>query len=403
MPTYLTPGVFVEEVASGLRPIQAVGTSVAGFIGTAPNPAAHPREAVRIETWAEFCKEFVTEKSASTPLATAVHGFLLNGGSTCYVVNVGAGGAVGDGLNALERVEEVAIVAIPGLIDPVSYDAVLSHCEKLRNRVAILDAPGEVPSIEGLTQVALVEGGAKAAKARADGEAAAAAAPGKERKTFRPRQSAGGFGAFYFPWITIADPLSGALVDVPPSGHIAGIYARTDATRGVHKAPANESIRGAVGVTHVVTKEEQGTLNPQGVNCIRSFPSGGILVWGARTLDDPASEYRYVPVRRFVTMVSESLEQALHWVVFETNHEPLWKAIRRDITAFLTLLWRGGMLRGETPEQAFFVKVDAETNPEDVIAAGQVVIVVGLSVVRPAEFVVIRISQASGTPAEAGT
>lgn len=297
----------------------------------------------------------------------------------------------------------MAIVAIPGLIDPVSYDAVLSHCEKLRNRVAILDAPGKVPSIEGLTQVALVEGGAKAAKARADGEAAAAAAPGKERKTFRPRQSAGGFGAFYFPWITIADPLSGALVDVPPSGHIAGIYARTDATRGVHKAPANESIRGAVGVTHVVTKEEQGTLNPQGVNCIRSFPSGGILVWGARTLDDPASEYRYVPVRRFVTMVSESLEQALHWVVFETNHEPLWKAIRRDITAFLTLLWRGGMLRGETPEQAFFVKVDAETNPEDVIAAGQVVIVVGLSVVRPAEFVVIRISQASGTPAEAGT
>ncbi len=400
MPTYLTPGVYVEEVASGLRPIQAVGTSVAGFIGTAPNPAAHPREAVRIETWSEFCKEFVTEKSASTPLATAVHGFLLNGGSTCYVVNVGAGGAVGDGLNALERVEEVAIVAVPGAIDAVTYDAVLSHCEKLRNRVAILDAPGEVPSIEGLTQVALVEGVAKGAKPRADGEPAAA--PAKERKAFRPRQSAGGFGAFYFPWITVADPLSGALVDVPPSGHIAGIYARTDATRGVHKAPANETIRGAVGVTHVVTKEEQGTLNPQGVNCIRSFPSGGILVWGARTLDDPASEYRYVPVRRFVTMVSESLEQALHWVVFETNHEPLWKAIRRDITAFLTLLWRGGMLRGETPEQAFFVKVDAETNPEDVISAGQVVIVVGLSVVRPAEFVVIRISQASGTPAADG-
>jgi phage tail sheath protein FI len=400
MPTYLTPGVYVEEIASGLRPIQAVGTSVAGFIGTAPNAAAHPREAVRIETWSEFCKEFVTEKSASTPLATAVHGFLLNGGSTCYVVNIGAGGAVSDGLNALERVEEVAIVAAPGLIDAVSYDAVLSHCEKLRNRVAILDAPAEVPSIEGLTQVALVEGGAKPAKARADGDPAAA--PGKDRKTFRPRQSAGGFGAFYFPWITVADPLSGALVDVPPSGHIAGIYARTDATRGVHKAPANETIRGAVGVSHVVTKEEQGTLNPLGVNCIRSFPTGGILVWGARTLDDPASEYRYVPVRRFVTMVSESLEQALHWVVFETNHEPLWKAIRRDITAFLTLLWRGGMLRGETPDQAFFVKVDAETNPEDVISAGQVVIVVGLSVVRPAEFVVIRISQASGTPAADG-
>ncbi len=390
MPTYLTPGVYVEEVASGLRPIQAVGTSVAGFVGLAPNPAAHAKEAVRIETWAQFCKEFVADKSPSTPLATAVHGFLLNGGATVYVVNTGANGSIADALGELERIDEVAIVAAPGLTDPVAYDAVLSHCEKLRDRVAILDAPAEVPSIDALTQVAMVEPG----KAKKDGDAAAT--PAKDRKAFRARQSAGGYGAFYYPWITISDPITGKIADAPPSGHIAGIYARTDAIRGVHKAPANETVRGAVGVSHNVTKEEQATLNPHSVNCIRAFSSGGVMVWGARTLDDPASEYRYVPVRRFVTMVSESIEEALQWVVFETNHEPLWKAMRRDITAFLTLLWRNGMLRGETPEQAFFVKCDAETNPEDVITAGQVVAVVGLSVVRPAEFVVIRISQAAG-------
>ena len=153
--------------------------------------------------------------------------------------------------------------------------------------------------------------------------------------------------------------------------------------------------------SHRVTREEQGTLNPAGINCIRYFGQTGVRVWGARTLDEAASEYRYVPVRRFVCMVSESLEEALQWVVFETNHEPLWKAIRRDITAFLTLLWRQGMLKGETPEQAFFVKCDAETNPEDVIAAGQVVTTIGLSVVKPAEFVIIRISQQAGAEAAA--
>jgi hypothetical protein len=366
---------------------------VAGFVGLAPNPAAHVKEAVRIETWSQFLREFVTDKSASTPFATAVHGFLINGGATVYVVNTGTNGALADALGALERIDEVAIVAAPGLTDPAAYDAVLSHCERLRDRVAVLDAPGEVPSIDALTQVGLVELG----KAKKDGDTPAATST-KDKKGFRPRLSQGGYGAVYFPWITISDPLNGTLVEVPPSGHIAGIYARTDSTRGVNKAPANESIRGAVGVSYAVTKEEQGTLNPHGINCIRAFSSGGVMVWGARTLDDAASEYRYVPVRRFVTMVSGSLEQALQWVVFETNHEPLWKAIRRDISAFLTLLWRSGMLRGETAEQAFFVKCDAETNPEDVISAGQVAIVIGLSVVRPAEFVVIRISQTAGAP-----
>jgi hypothetical protein len=399
MPSYLTPGVYIEEIASTGRSIQAVGTSVAAFLGTAPDATARVGEAVRIEDWSTFARIFVREKTATTHLANAVHGFLHNGGATCYVVNLGQGGNLAQALDEIERIDEVAIVAMPGATDPITHDALLTHCERLRDRVAVLDAPAEVANIESLTQVALVEAKKKDAGKDAGDPAAAAA---KDRKGgARSRISPGGFGALYYPWIVAKDPVKGEVVEMPPSGHIAGIYARTDATRGVHKAPANEVIRGAVGVSYRVTREEQGTLNPAGVNCIRYFGTSGVRVWGARTLDEASSEYRYVPVRRFVCMVSESLEEALQWVVFETNHEPLWKAIRRDITAFLTLLWRQGMLKGETPEQAFFVKCDSETNPDEVVAAGQVVTTIGLSVVKPAEFVVIRISQQAGAEAAA--
>jgi phage tail sheath protein FI len=396
MPSYQSPGVYIEEIASGLRPIQAVPTSIAGFIGLTPDLGVRVGEAVRIENWSTFARIFVGEKTTTTHLANAVYGFLTNGGSTCYVVNMGQAGNVTQALNELERIDEIAIVAAPGYTDPVTKDALLTHCERLRDRVAVLDAPNHVADVQALTQVAVVE----AKKKDPAKEGADPAAP-KKPTVGRARISAGGFGAEYYPWIVAKDPIKGEIIEMAPSGHVAGIYARTDATRGVHKAPANEVIRGAVGVSHRITREEQGTLNPAGVNCIRYFGQTGVRVWGARTLDEAASEYRYVPVRRFVCMVSESLEEALQWEVFETNHEPLWKAIRRDITAFLTLLWRQGMLKGETPEQAFFVKCDAETNPEDVIAAGQVVTTIGLSVVKPAEFVVIRISQQSGAEAAA--
>lgn len=396
MPSYQTPGVYIEEISSGLRPIQAVPTSIAAFIGIASDPSARVGEAVRIENWSSFARIFVRDKTTTTHLANAVYGFLTNGGSTCYVVNMGQAANLTQALNELERIDEIAIVAAPGFSDAITHDAVLTHCERLRDRVAVLDAPNHVADIQALTLVATVEAKKKDPK---EGDPAAAVMAKDKKGGARARISAGGFGAFYYPWIVAKDPVKGEVIEMAPSGHVAGIYARTDATRGVHKAPANEVIRGAVGVSHRVTREEQGTLNPAGVNCIRYFGQTGVRVWGARTLDEAASEYRYVPVRRFVCMVSESLEEALQWVVFETNHEPLWKAIRRDITAFLTLLWRQGMLKGETPEQAFFVKCDSETNPEDVIAAGQVVTTIGLSVVKPAEFVVIRISQQAGEEA----
>ena len=402
MPTYLTPGVYIEEISTGPRPIEAVGTSVAGFVGVAPDTAKHVNEPMWFDNWTQFTREFVSPGNASTPLAHAVFGFFQNGGGRCCVVNVGADNSiVGDGqgrkgLEVLEESDEIAIVAAPGYMDAESYDALLSHCEKMKDRVAILDAPPLVSKIDALTKVATA-----AAKTKKSRSASEEAKPSGEAKTeadaLRPRQSDGGWGAYYFPHITVRDPLSPKdLVDVPPSGHIAGIYARSDATRGVHKAPANEAVRGALNVTYRVTREEQATLNPSGVNCIRLFPGEGIRVYGARTLAESSSEWRYLNVRRLFNMVEESIARSTRWVVFEPNDRPLWKAIRRDVSAFLTMIWRQGALMGRTPEEAFFVQCDEETNPPDVIDAGMVVTVVGIAPVKPAEFVIFRIGQSAG-------
>ncbi|MBI4538137.1 MAG: phage tail sheath family protein [Gemmatimonadetes bacterium] len=387
--TYHTPGIYIEEVSRGARPIEGVGTSTAAFVGHAPAEGARVHDAVAINNWSQFVREFVPEGSRSTALSHAIFGFFQNGGRRCYVVNVGAetsvtgGGRTRKGVDVLETVDEVAIVAAPGFADASAYDALLSHCEKLKDRVAILDAPCQVPNIEALTQVGSVQKGR-----RREGEEA------EETKGLRPRVSPGGYGAFYYPCITVRDSLPpNELVDIPPSGHIAGIYARNDATRGVHKAPANEPVRGALNVTYRVTDEEQGLLNQNGVNCLRFFSREGVTVYGARTVAEAASEWRYVNVRRLFNMVEESIARGTRWTVFEPNDPSLWKAIRRDVGSFLTRVWRDGALMGATPEEAFFVKCDEETNPPDVIEAGMVVILVGMAPVKPAEFVVFRISQ----------
>jgi phage tail sheath protein FI len=176
---------------------------------------------------------------------------------------------------------------------------------------------------------------------------------------------------------------------------MAGIWARTDATRGVHKAPANEAVEGALNVTYRVTQEEQAELNPNSVNCIRFFPREGIRAYGARTLAPAASEWRYLPVRRLFCMIEESIQLGTSWIVFEPNNRTLWKSIRRDVSAFLTGVWRDGALMGRTPDEAFFVKCDEETNPPDVIDAGQVVTVIGAAPVKPAEFIIFEISQSA--------
>jgi phage tail sheath protein FI len=402
MPVYTAPDVYVEEVPGGARPIEAVGTSTAGFVGQAPNPEARLNQAVAINNWSQFLREFVPDQSASTPLSSAVFGFFQNGGSRCYVVNVGRGQALAGGggrnrvgLDVLKEIDEIAIVAAPGYANPASYDTLLSHAEQLEDRVAILDppAPERVPDIDALLEVGVPEGGEPSGTEEATDS---------EREGLRPRQSDRGFGAFYFPWISIRDPLQrNELIQVPPSGHVAGIWARNDATRGVHKAPANEIVRGALNLTYHVTRAELGLLNQAGVNCIRFFAREGIRIWGARTLAASSSEWRYLNVRRLFNMIEESIADNTRWIVFEPNDATLWKSIRRDISAFLIGLWRDGALMGRTPEEAFFVKCDEETNPPDVIDRGMVVTLIGIAPVKPAEFIVFRISQhRAGTEVE---
>jgi phage tail sheath protein FI len=409
VPMYYAPGIYVEEVSTGTKPIQPVGTSTAAFVGETPFDTAHVNEAVAIENWTKFTREYVQEGSVSTALSHAVFGFFQNGGRRCYVVNSGKGQPIGGGgrsrrgLDVLDAIDEVAIVAAPGFTDAASYEALLTHCENMKDRVAILDCPAEVKSIDLLTKVATSPVPRRPARREGGETPDTGTPPSTEPTGYRARTSANGYGAQYWPWITMRDPLSekGAEVIVPPSGHIAGIYARTDATRGVHKAPANETVRGALNVSYQVTREEQAELNQVGINCIRFFTREGILVWGARTLADAASEWRYVNVRRLFNLVEESIGLGTRWVVFEPNDRTLWKSIERDIRAFLRLLWRDGALMGRTPEEAFFVHCNEETNPRESIDAGIVMTRIGIAPVKPAEFVVFRIGQyAGGTIAE---
>ncbi|MCA9675089.1 MAG: phage tail sheath family protein [Kofleriaceae bacterium] len=395
--SYLSPGVYVEEVDRGSKPIEAVGTNTVGFLGESSKGPQN--EAVLVTNWSQFVKTFGDFKECSEHFAHGVYGFFNNGGSRCFVVNVGApeggghkaaaggkddkkddkapaatGGGGRDGLyigrdggpgartglKCFDEVDEIAIVAAPGQTSPAVADAILSHCETRKDRFAILDSPETI------------NGGVD--------------------KLPRPRDSK--YGAYYFPWIQVYDPDKGH-IHVPPSGHIAGVYSRVDSERGVHKAPANEIVRGALGLRYNVSKGEQDLLNPKGVNCIR-FMSGAIRIWGARTLSSDPS-WRYINVRRLFIMVESSIERATQWVVFEPNDHRLWKRVGRTITSFLTLLWRNGALMGTSPEQAFYVKCDSETNPPEVVDAGQLVVEIGLAPVKPAEFVIFRIGQmASG-------
>lgn len=410
MVTYRTPDVYVEEVPSGARSLERQGTSTCGFVGEAPDPQARLNEAVAINNWSEFQRLFTTENSTGTALSNAVFGFFQNGGTRCYVVNVGSGQTVGDGnrvragLALFETIDEIAIVACPGYTDASSYEEVLSHCEKLQDRVGILDAPYPVENIDLLTQAGTVQS-SRIQRRRTEtpgGEGESEGASEADAPAIPPAASAAGarqseYGTYYFPWIIARDSLPPyELIEMPPSGHVAGIWARSDATRGVHKAPANEPIRGALGLTYRLTRDELGMLNQAGVNCIRFFTTEGIRLWGARTLAGSSSQWRYLNVRRLFNMIKESIADGTRWIVYEPNDITLWKSIRRDISAFLVGLWRDGALMGRTPEQAFFVKCDEETNPQDSIDAGMVITLIGIAPVKPAEFVVFRISQYDG-------
>ena len=503
MPQYLSPGVYVEEVEAGSRPIEGVGTAVAAFVGLAAlGPVDTP---TLVTNWSQFSQTFGDFMDGSY-LAHAVYGYFLNGGGAAYIVRIGAngstppparaelpsskdrtlgayrisaleGGPAGNditvevapasepaddafkvvvsrggkveevfdnvttkkgkqnvvtvvkaqskliqleeigtagalerapqpgritlegggtsapvrvtpedyvgsaadrtGFGGLEAVDQVTMLSVPdamaayqrGIIDMEGLQAIqlamIAHCELMGDRMAILDAP-----------------------------------PGLNAQQIREwRMDKAGYdskhAALYWPWIKVFDPLAGQATFVPPSGHMAGIWARTDDTRGVHKAPANETIRGAISLELQITTREQDQLNPNGINCLRAFPGRGIRVWGARTLSsDPA--WRYINVRRLFNFVEESILEGTQWVVFEPNDMNLWERVKRTINAYLLGVWRNGALFGATPGEAFYVKCDAETNPPDVVDAGQLVVEVGIAPVKPAEFVIFRLAQFSG-------
>lgn len=423
MVNYRAPGVYVQEIPSGARMIGRVGTSSAGFVGVAPWADAPQDAVVTIDNWTTFVQKFIGDATTGTHLSSAVYGFFQNGGSRCYVVNVGAGGSLTGtarkptGLTLLEAIDDVAIVAAPGFADPASYDAVLAHCQHplLQDRVGIVDTIEDVDDVGRLLEVGTVGRPAKSGQptSGAGNGAPAEALDGEEDGPpsssdpstsssdgsggLRPPMSPDGYVTTYFPWLVIRDPVSGEMVTAPPSGHMAGVWARTDATRGVHKAPANAPVVGALDLVRPISKGDQELLNPAGVNCIRYFSGEGILVWGARTLAPEASEFRYINVRRLTNMVKESILEGTRWAVFEPNHHPLWSALRRDANAFLMNVWRDGALIGSTPGEAFFVKCDEETNPPEVRDAGMVVTIIGIAPVKPAEFVVFKLMQSADT------
>jgi phage tail sheath protein FI len=241
----------------------------------------------------------------------------------------------------------------------------LAHCESMGDRMAILDAPS------GMLPQEILEWRMNTA--------------GYDSKQ----------AALYYPWIEVMDPITNRPMMVPPSGHVAGVWCRTDATRGVHKAPANEVVMGANGLAFQITHAEQGGLNKVGINCIRSFPGRGIRIWGARTLSsDP--EWRYINVRRLFNFLSESIAEGTQWAVFEPNDRRLWGQITVSARGFLNRVWRSGALFGQTADQAYFVKCDEETNPPEDIEAGIVTCEIGVAPVKPAEFVIFRLSQFTG-------
>lgn len=285
------------------------------------------------------------------------------------------------GVEGLEVLDDVTMVCVPDLmttmpgekLDLTMVKAVqsmmIAHCEHMGDRVAILDAPPDMNP--------------------------------QEIKKWR-MDTAGfdsSYAALYYPWVKVMDPATDMQINMPPSGHIAGLWARNDNTRGVHKAPANEVLMGITGLVYQTTKGEQDTLNPIGINCIRSFPGRGIRVWGARTLSSNPS-WRYINVRRLFNYVEKSIENGTQWVVFEPNNRKLWARVNRDVSAFLRGVWRDGALFGSSPAEAFYVKVDDELNPSESRDLGRLIIEIGMSPVKPAEFVIFRISQWAGPGSE---
>jgi len=382
MPEYQHPGVYIEEAAGPPPPIAPAPTSLTAFLGVTETGPTTP-------TWVDSPADYTARFGAGDGLMPhVVSGFFANGGSrllvarivpaksqpvTCADFEGGGEGETATGLAALEQLAfaEVSLVyapdaqATPGLVQ-----ALVAHCEKVGHRLAVLDAPAGTTS------------------------------PAPPMRSDR--------AALYHPWLEVAvpapaiarkptslrvpQPLRPQTRLVPPGGHVLGVYARVDAERAVWKAPANEELRGIVGLAATINDLQQEVMNPVGINAIREFPGRGRRVWGARTLsDDP--EWKYVSVRRYFDFLERSLGQGLQWAVFELNAPPLWARVAASARLFLLDQWRAGALQGIKEEQAFFVRCGRNlTMTQADIDAGRLVCEIGVAPVRPAEFVIFRVA-----------
>ncbi len=299
----------------------------------------------------------------------------LIGGSNGSVASLNAADFIGvdngagkrTGIQAFVDNDVVSLMAIPGVVDPNVQLMLVAHCENLGSRFAVLDVPREARKVQDILN---------------------------HRDIFDSN-----YAALYHPWLEIFDPLDKKNIAIPPSGSILGIYARSDNTRGIHKAPANEVVRACVGLDTPFNKGEQDILNPKGVNLIRAFPGQGIRVWGARTATSNPS-WKYINVRRLFIFIEESIKANTNWVVFEPNDEQLWVRVKRTIDVFLTGLWRNGSLAGSSASEAFFVEIGRSTMSQDDIDNGRLVCMIGVAPVKPAEFVIFRITQKTNESGE---
>lgn len=517
MPNYLSPGVYMEEVDRGTKPIEAVGTAVAAFIGYTQRAETSKNgqkvslvgKPQLVTNWSQYQQYFGGfTPGAYTP--DSVYGYFANGGGIAYIVSIKTlgtsadpslttpasttvdsndskpvaalkfsakeGGPVGNNVAVETKAGPVGedgkasgefsvLIKVDGKVVE-KYDGVTTAAKADNNVATLINEQSNVISVEivGKANIVPADGNFQLAGGEVKTKAITLAdyqgsvservglgglepiddvtmicapdlmtayqngeidmkgvqavqqslidycelvrycfaildcPPGlmpQEMKEWRMQVNYDSTrAALYYPWIEIGDMTggNGRTRHVPPSGHMAGIYARVDNTRGVHKAPANEIVRTCLGLEVQVTKGEHDLLNPIGVNVIRSFPGRGIRVWGARTVSSDAS-WRYLSVRRLFNMIEESIERGTQWVVFEPNDPFLWGRVSRDVKAFLKMVWRSGALFGATPDQAFYVKCDAETNPIEARDLGQLVVEIGIAPVKPAEFVIFRVSQ----------
>lgn len=370
------PGVYIEEQSFRSNPVAGVATSVAAFIG----PARHGPigRLVEVRSFLEFEQRF-GKLSAGLETGYAVRQYFLNGGNRAWVVRVAKNPnlpRLRAGLRSLEAVDLFNLLVLPGLTTPALAAPAAAYCQK-RRAFLILDAPATARTPEQMEQAA-------------------------QNLNFEARSHA----AVYYPWVRINDPLNKRQPRLsPPSGTVAGLIARTDAILGVWKAPAGAgaNLKSVASLERKLTDVENGRLNSRGINCLRSLPASGLVVWGARTLagdNEGGSEFKYVPVRRTALFIEESVSRGIQWAVFEPNGQPLWAQIRLTVGTFLNDLFRKGAFQGRTPHEAYFVRCDSATTTQNDIDAGVMNVVIGFAPLKPAEFVIISIRQLTGATVE---